>query len=47
VEERHLMEEDVVDDKEKELVEDNLHWLQKVDLMVKINALRMKLENIF
>jgi len=47
---RHMMEEYEVDDEEKDLLEDNLWHLQKVDLVKLVstmNALRMKLENIF
>jgi len=37
-----MMEEDVVDDEEKDLLEDNLWQVQKMDWVSTINALRMK-----
>jgi len=43
----HVMEEDVVDDEEKDLLEDDLQPLQKVDSIATINALRMKPKNLF
>ncbi len=46
-EEGHAMEMDVVDDEEKDLLEDDLRKLQKVDSVSTINSLRMKPENMF
>jgi hypothetical protein len=46
-EEGQFMEEDVVDEDEKELLEDDLRRLQKVDSVSTINALRMKPEKTF
>jgi len=41
------MEEDVSEDEEKELLEDELHLLQKVDSVATIDSLRMKPGKLF
>jgi hypothetical protein len=46
-EEGHFMKDDVVDDEEKELLEDNLTRLQKVDSVATLNGFRMKPEKTF
>lgn len=45
--ERDFMEDDVVEDKKKELLKDDLWRLQKVDSVATISSLRMKLNQLF